>query len=393
MTTPRVLSLINGLSPTLGGPPEVCANSCIAAQRAGVESTLLVGAPGDGSEAEISPALRRLADEGVRVEEFELFPRASPRSRRWGVSPPVVRWLSRHLHQYDLLHLHGTWGFIQVAGLLAAKRADRPCVMSPHEGLTYFDIEKPGSAFRPIAKQALKRIYLRELALIVFSSQLEAQGSIPIPMPGYAKAAVIPHPLRDALEMSPSEAPPENGPLEIGFLGRLHPKKNLDVLIRAVRSASHEAKIIVAGEGPHDYTAQLKSLATELGMQDRVEWLGFVGGNAKWQFLDRLAVLAMPSSYECFGMSAAEAMGRGTATIVSQNTGIAEIANRHNCGIVAAPTVSAFADAITTLDSDRSKLAQLAAAGPPVAHQELSLQTHGNTLRDHYEHILQGPRL
>jgi glycosyltransferase involved in cell wall biosynthesis len=131
--------------------------------------------------------------------------------------------------------------------------------------------------------------------------------------------------MRDALEVPVSAFQTDDGPLRIGFLGRLHPKKNLDVLIRAVRRASNDARLLVAGEGPSGYTANLKGLVAELEMEDRIEWLGFTEGSSKWHFIDQIDVLAMPSQYECFGMAAAEAIARGTPIIVSQHTGMAEL--------------------------------------------------------------------
>lgn len=51
-----------------------------------------------------------------------------------------------------------------------------------------------------------------------------------------------------------------------GFLGRFHPIKNLESLIRAWGSLNlRDAELLLIGDGPEDYAAQLKRLAAEVG--------------------------------------------------------------------------------------------------------------------------------
>jgi len=163
-------------------------------------------------------------------------------------------------------------------------------------------------------RKLLKHSYLRCAALVVFSSALDARDSLPSPTA--VRAVVLPHPLREALEVPRTAAQERSNPIQVGFLVRLHEKKNLDVLMRAVRDVSHEARLVVAGDGPASYRKQLRELSVELEMTEQIESLGFLEGSRKWNFLDGIDILAMPSKYECFGMVAAEAMARGTATVV-----------------------------------------------------------------------------
>lgn len=381
----RLLSVIGGLDPRAGGPSEVLINACVATQRAGIKNTLLFPLAAH-AVVDVEPIRSRLIEEGVKVQTFRLLPPGRGRIDRWGISPHMVRWLSSHVTQYDIVHLHSSWGLSQVSALLAARRSSRPCVMSPHETFTAFDVERPGRMLRRPAKRALKRLYLRHLSLLVFSSELEARDSHPVSEAG--ETAVIRHPLQGALEAPRAASVPHSGPLRIGFLGRLHPKKNVDVLIRAVRAASHDARLLIAGDGPPQYREELQGLAAGLEMGDRIEWLGFIPGERRWPFIDSLDVLAMPSRYECFGMVAAEAMGRGIATVVSRDTGIAEVADQYNCGMVSAPTVDDFARAFRTLDQQRELLTELATRASTAAHQHLSTQAYGDAIRKQYQRLL-----
>jgi hypothetical protein len=170
-----VLRVSGGLDAEFGGPSESSINACIAAERAGVRNTFVFPT---ARKARSEPAHRQLAEEGIRVKTFALFPATARRSHRWGVSPHLAADLVRHLREHDILHIHGAWGFSQLSALLAATSFGRPCVMTPHATFMTFDIEGPGNRLRPRARRALKQFYLRRLSLIVFSSQLEARDSL-----------------------------------------------------------------------------------------------------------------------------------------------------------------------------------------------------------------------
>jgi glycosyltransferase involved in cell wall biosynthesis len=252
--------------------------------------------------------------------------------------------------------------------------------------MTMYDVLRQGSRLRIVAKRALKAFYVRTLSLVVFASDLEARDTF-----GGRRgtdAAVVHHPLRSALIAPRTPISRSTAPLLIGYLGRLHPKKNLEVLISAVAEASDDAVLRIAGTGDKAYVDSLMSMVARVGMIERTEWCGFVGGDRRWPFFDELDVFAMPSHYECFGMAGAEAMARGVATIVSHSTGIGEIIDRHGCGLIAAPTVDGFARAIESLDRDRDSLEALKVHSRSVAPLELSMDRYAESIIPHYERLV-----
>jgi glycosyltransferase involved in cell wall biosynthesis len=124
--------------------------------------------------------------------------------------------------------------------------------------------------------------------------------------------------------------------LRVGFLGRFHPKKNLALLIRALPDS---AFLRVAGDGPEIDRARLRRIADEVGAAERVEWLGFVGAADRADFFDSIDLLAMPSSYESFGLAAAEALAAGVPVLVTPRVGVASLVAEHACGYVVDPVV------------------------------------------------------
>jgi hypothetical protein len=92
----------------------------------------------------------------------------------------------------------------------------------------------------------------------------------------------------------------------VGFLGRIDPKKNIDVLLRAIALLPPSFSLVIAGDGQEKLKQQLVALVTELGIQDRVKWRGFVNAHEKDDFFRSIDVLVMPSQFESFGIVAVE---------------------------------------------------------------------------------------
>jgi glycosyltransferase involved in cell wall biosynthesis len=256
-------------------------------------------------------------------------------------------------------------------------------VLTPHESLTAYDVERE----KQLVKRCLKRLYLRRASLILLASSLEADDSVGVQHRG--KSKVLPHPLehmpRNGRARHGGEVPSPEAPLSVGFLGRLHPKKNVDLLIEAIGAVERDVHLRVAGTGPEAYEARLVRHAHAAGVADRVAWVGFVQRDDRQRFFGDVDLLALVSEYECFGVAAAEAMSGGVAVLVSERTGIAPIVAKHACGFVVAPDVASIVEALRVATEDRKLLALMAARGPSAVEQELSMEAYGTSVRRSYQ--------
>lgn len=382
----KVLRVLSGLDPAMGGSPVSSLNSCIAAQRAGVETTVVY--PVDPTfRSWASRAARRLAREGIEVHAFPLLRAFPARSRRWAVSPALAGWLAGRVRRFDLVHAHGAWTFTTLASLAAARARGVPTALTPHESLTEFDVFKSRAGVRS-AKPLLRRLYVGAFDLLVLSSELERRDTVA--GDDGTRAAVVYHAVADAPLRPASARDGRDRALTVGFLGRLDEKKNVDLLIRALAELPGDTRAVVAGSGDAGFAEELRALARRSGIGDRVAWLGFVGEQEKEAFFAGIDVLAMPSEYECFGMAAAEALVHGVPVVVSTRTGVAEIVRRHACGIVVPPSADALARALDDLLRDPVRARALASRAQVAASEDLSFAAHGHGLRAAYESLLAG---
>jgi glycosyltransferase involved in cell wall biosynthesis len=110
------------------------------------------------------------------------------------------------------------------------------------------------------------------------------------------------------------------------FLGRITRQKGPRFFIRAAARVSAQipsARFVVAGAG--DQFDQTVALARELGIEDRVKFVGFLRGDDVDRAYDAASVYVMPSVSEPFGLTALEAAARRLPVVVSKSSGVAEV--------------------------------------------------------------------
>jgi glycosyltransferase involved in cell wall biosynthesis len=110
-------------------------------------------------------------------------------------------------------------------------------------------------------------------------------------------------------------AAPRNAPLGLA-LGRLHPNKGFDLLLEAL-AATREVRLAIAGDGP--LRAPLEQLATELGVADRVSFLGWREDVP--ELLASADFLVCPSLHEPLGNVVIEAWSAGLPVVATASDG------------------------------------------------------------------------
>ncbi len=375
----RVLRVIPTIDPDVGGPSNSAVNAAIAESRAGAQTTMVF--TGDASsETSTERARARLSASGVRTL---MFPRPRLHSRQaglWGVSPSLLAWIWRHVREFDVVHVHYVWALSTLGAVVFAKAAGRPVVLTAHESLTSYDINTAsGSSLKRRAKLALRRLIMLRVNTVVCASELERSDSV---QPG-EHAVVIGHPVVEYPRSSPLPEP-QVDTLTIGYLGRLHPKKNVDILLRAL-SAIPDARLIACGDGDPVYREELHALARELGVDARIDWRGHVDESGRAELFRDTHVVVMASAYECFGMAGAEALASGVPVVVTESTGLAPLVRAADAGaVVEAGNVHALARALTGLMDDQSTRRSRRERALAASSSSFSFQAYGSAILDVY---------
>ena len=111
------------------------------------------------------------------------------------------------------------------------------------------------------------------------------------------------------------ERQPEPG--RILFVGRISHEKGLDLLVRALAETKEPVCLRVVGNDVGGEQAQVQAIIKELGLENRVEFLGYREEEALLEEYRRCALLAVPSRSDCFGLVMVEAACAGVPVLAS----------------------------------------------------------------------------
>jgi glycosyltransferase involved in cell wall biosynthesis len=111
-------------------------------------------------------------------------------------------------------------------------------------------------------------------------------------------------------------------------VGPTYAHKNFERLLRAYAMLTEETRerhdLVIAG-GLEPYLSILKSLAIELGIQDKVRFLGYLPQDDMPELYREASLFVFPSLYEGFGLPLLEAMASGCPVISSNTSSMPEV--------------------------------------------------------------------
>lgn len=359
-----------------------------------------------GQEAVVDALARHLTLAGHRAVVLAPRPRLPLRPRDADLPYPVYRhprfystrrFISLYarfianLHakeRFDVVHCHDVYPTGYLAALCRA-RVPVPLVITSHGG----DV-KEGNV--RISKPGMLARYVRAV------EAADALISIgPFTSEGFARLhrgkAPIVH-IPNGIDLAPLTAPaprPPDLPATIAenryvlYLGRLHHRKGVDVLLEAFaqlrgaftvrREAERESdqpageprdlSLVIAGSG--DERSALEHRARELGVADRVQFVGRVEGSRKAWLLQNALCVAMPSRvWEAFPLVLMESYAAGKPVIGSRVPGIQDLIDDGRTGLlVPQESAAELARSIKILLNDPAIADRMGAAAKEVAQR------------------------
>jgi len=215
----------------------------------------------------------------------------------------------------------------------------------------------------------IERAYLNSCDGFIFNSR--ATRMVVERTVGAAKPCVVAHPAGDRLngrigEDDIRERCYRDGPLELVFVGSVIRRKNLHTLLQALSAVTEEVwRLTIVGDDAVDreYTSRIRRRIKACALNDRIEFTGRVSDRALASRLARSHVMAVPSSYEGFGVVYLEGMSFGLPALASVAGGAAEVVDHGRNGFLASPDdAETLAGYIGALARDRDLLCAMSLA-------------------------------
>jgi alpha-1,3-rhamnosyl/mannosyltransferase len=216
-------------------------------------------------------------------------------------------------------------------------------------------------AFRAIMREAAARA---DLAITPSASSKEdVLECLPVGDGSCERVVIVPE------GVAPGCVPgagPRPVPPVILYVGRFDPYKNVPVLVEAfarlLRSRGPDAARLRL-VGPEDARyPEARQKARELGVEEKIDWAGYLPGAGLLEAYQQAAVFVLPSLYEGFGLPILEAMACGTPVVCGDRGSQPEVAA--GAALLVDPTdPGALAEAIGRILSDADLHADLRTKG------------------------------
>ena len=346
-----------------GGIPRLAHSLARGLARRGHQVTVCTTDAHDAVTRLATPACARNND-GVEVRTFA---NASNRlAYHWQFFVPLGldAYLRRHAASFDVAHLHACRN---LPGALAAyhlRRAGVPYVLAPNGTAPRIERRRLAKlAFDLVAGRRVLAGAARVLAVSdAEQAQLRALGVDPDTI------RTIPNPV-DLDEFAPPvargafrrRAGLPAGPV-VMYLGKLTPRKRLDVVARAFATLRcRDARLVIAGNDMGSGAAT-RSLIRALGVEPRTLFTGLLRGRDRLEALADADVVVYPSEHEIFGLVPLEALLAGTPVVVADGSGCGEIIRLVGGDVVPLGDADALAAAIDRVLDDPPR-ARAAVAG------------------------------
>jgi glycosyltransferase involved in cell wall biosynthesis len=375
--TLRILNIIGSVDVRGGGTTNHVFSISRVWSRLGHECHLLSLDPPDSPSVAASP-MPTIAL-GSQDGNFRFLRRFIPFAR-YGYTPALGRWLRANAEHYDAIILNGLWNYTSFGTWLTVRMLNVPYYVCPHGMLDPW-LRKWSPMHhvrRLIFWRFFERRVVRDSQGIFFACEEEkelADGSFlcdgkydgfvswygveePDGDPDVQKAAFL------------ARYSKLRGRRFVLFLGRIHPKKGIDLLVKAFLQLSEEfpdLDLVIAGPDDIGLGSRLRRLAANAGVERRIHWTGMLGGNEKWGAFRAAEYFVLPSHQENFGISIVEAMAAAVPVLVTKRVNIWREVEISGGGVATDDTVDGVAtglrDLLNLTPFKRQNMASKARAG------------------------------
>lgn len=291
--------------------------------RAGVDTEVYATTANGKEELPVTPGEKVMVD-GVPVTYFKRITKDHSH-----YSPALFKQLRREVKGFDLVQINAWWNLVSIFSCLIALKNKVPVLLSARGTLSPYSFQNKNIGVKWALHHLLGKTLLKKCHIHATSKrEADAVNSLFNPksmtvLPNFVKLpAEINFPER---ELSPV--------FKLLFFSRIEEKKGLDLLIKALPAVTVPYTLTIAGDGDRDYVDSLKKLATENGLADKIDWIGFQNEN-KFDLLYAHDLFVLPSYDENFGNAVIESLSVGTAVLISEEVGLEDYVNVNNLGWV-----------------------------------------------------------
>ncbi|HHK75088.1 MAG TPA: glycosyltransferase [Rhizobiales bacterium] len=264
---------------------------------------------------------------GMKHDFIKSFPNGKG-PVRLGNSPQMKTWLRDMAvsGKAQIMHNHSLWMLPNLYPAQAVRGTSCKLVVSPRGTMSARALKQSGW-LKKIVRPFLYEPPVRAASAFHATSEQEYKD---IRRHGLHQPVAI---LPNGVDIPQMPSRQSNQKKKLLFLGRIHPIKGIDNLLRAwcsVEERYPDWRLEIVGPDNREHLPQMKQLANELGLKN-CRFAGPLYGGDKLKAYQQADLYVLPTHSENFGMTVAEALAAGTPAIVTKGAPWQGL-ERENCG-------------------------------------------------------------
>lgn len=360
----KVLQICAAYKPALiyGGPTMSVSMLSEQLVKAGFETEVFATTANGRDELPVRPGVPVNVD-GVTVTYFKRVT-----GDHTHFSPALLKRLRKDAGNFNLVHIHAWWNLVSVFSCVLALRRSIPVLVSARGTLSPYSFQNKNIGAKWFIHHLLGK-YLLNKCHMHATSERESEAIKRLVQP--KSVTILPNFVRlPGLKKYPETAP--GGLFKMIFLSRIEEKKGLDILIDALSMLTVPYQLTIAGDGDKGYIGHLKAMAKNIGVGDKINWLGFQNEN-KFALLHGHDLFVLPSYDENFGNAVIESLSVGTAVLVSSEVGLCDYVKKNDLGWVCQTNPVSVGESINEIaNNQQAELPRIRKTAPGIIYEDFN---------------------
>lgn len=388
----KILHIVPSYIPAYryGGPIKAVHGLCASLVKQGADVSVFT--TNIGQDRDLNVPLNKPIDmDGVKVYYYPVtFPRFYCYSGQLG------RAVKERIPEFDIVHIHSVYLYPTAIACRWCRRYKKPYILNPFGALDPSMIKLRSSFKKLLYIRLVESRAINSAKAIHVASRYE-KGNYE--MLGFKTPAIV---IPRGVDLSEYEDrvkyqdlrrkyPELSGKKIILFLGRIHPKKGLDLLAAAFKkivNARDDTFLVIAGSGDERYVSKIKNLFRKNGLSGRVLFTGMLLNSDKLAAFSGSDLFVLPSYGENFGIAVLEAMACALPVVVTNRVGLFPDIKEFNAGFITDCNSTHIADAILGLLNDDALRRNMGRNARRLAEEKFTLDHAANKMIEAYKHII-----
>lgn len=293
------------------------------------------------------------------------------------LSLDLLSYLWNNGNSFEIIHIQSWWNLVAIFSALICKIRGWKYIISPRGMLSPYTYE--ASVVKKIIHACIGNFLLKSAKIHLTS--IDEQNKV-LKLNSDYKTFVVPNFITTSI---PAIEKNHNEIFSLLFLGRIHPKKGLELLLRALRNVNFNFVLNIVGDGEHSYIQSLKELAVKYNLSNNINWLGAKHDIEKYKIFAHSDLMVLPSQDENFANSVLESLLMGTPVLLSSNVGLSTFVLEHKLGWVYTGNEKGLAEALNIANSSNEERKQIELSAKDIVLKEFNQTKLTNDYLNNYK--------